>query len=486
MVRTPYLDTAAEEKYRVITEYANDCIVVIQDGRILYRNPACCDLTGLPLINSSARDLLDIATPEDRRTVFGHFRTLLDKGSGPQPIMVSIRRTDGEQRYVEIASSLIQYRNRPAALSIMRDVTGRKRVEETLRESEEKYRSMMEAMNDLVYICSPDLRVVYMNPSMIKLTDRDATGEPCHRAFFNREAPCPWCGHERVQQGETSEAEIFSPTHNRFYHVTYSPIFHEDGSVSTMVILRDITVTKQLQEQLLRSDRLLATGQLAATIAHEINSPLQGITSLIHSIERSCKDDERLLERISLVKNGFMSIRDTVKRLLDLNRPGKEARQPTNINRIIEDTAGLLKSHVEKNQVGVVLNLSPDVPEIIASPQQLGQVFMNLISNAVEAMVGRAVSEAGSAHVGGTLGRVTVTSALSGDNIVIQVADTGPGLSEEDLAHIFDPFYTRKKEMGMGIGLSLCHSILKEHKGAISARNAPEGGAVFTVTLPIS
>ncbi|MDQ1333312.1 MAG: Histidine kinase [Thermodesulfobacteriota bacterium] len=479
-----YLETAAEEKYRVITEFANDCITVIQDGKIVFRNRACCELTGLPLTNSTARELLDITAPEDRKMVFGYYRALLKDGHSPHPITASIRRSEGEQRFIEISSSLIQHRGRTAALSIMRDITERKRAEEILRESEEKYRSMMEAMGDSVYICSPDFRVVYMNPSLIKITGRDATGERCHKALFNEDKQCQWCLHDRVQQGEICETEMVSPKDNRFYHITYSPIFHEDGSVSTMIIYRDITLTKRLQEQLLRSDRLSATGQLAATIAHEINSPLQGITSLLHSIERTHNNDLRLLEKLGLVKKGFMSIRDTVKKLLDLNRPGKEAKQSANINRIIEDTAGLLKSYLERNRVKITLTLSSALPNVTCSPQQLGQVFMNLISNAVEAMAGNIMSKDGLSTREPIENRVAITSDLRGDDILIEVADAGSGISEQDMEHLFEPFYTRKKELGMGIGLSLCHSIIEDHKGTISAKNSPGGGAVFTITLP--
>jgi len=483
-----YLEIASEENYRVITEYANDCIVVIQDGKIIFRNPACIYLTGFPVADSAARDLLDIIDVKDRKRVFGHYRTLLEGDHRPPSITARFRRSDGEQRFVEIASSLIQYRDRPATLSIMRDITERKRVEETLRESEEKYRSMMEAMADSVYISSHDFRIVYMNPSMIKMMGRDASGEFCHKALFQRDERCPWCLHDAVQQGEISEMELVSPKDNRSYHVTCSPIFHDDGSISTMTIYRDITVTKRLEEQVLRSERLSATGQLAATVAHEINSPLQGIISLIGSLERAYQQEETLLEKLSLLKRAFMSIRNTVTKLLDLNRPGKEAKQPTNINRTIEDTVGLLKSYLKKNQVQMILNLSPAVPNISASPQQLGHVLMNLISNAVEAM-SEASPFAQDPNPGGTVDKGTdrklaISSHIDKDDIVINVIDTGPGIAQEHLKHIFEPFYTRKKK-GMGIGLSICHGIILDHHGVIEAENSPEGGAVFTISLPI-
>ncbi|MBW1783621.1 MAG: PAS domain S-box protein [Deltaproteobacteria bacterium] len=485
VVFNSYLEIAAEEKYRVITEFANDCIMVIQDRKMVFRNPACFELTGLSLTDSRAKDFRDIVASEDRKRVLTHYAILLEGGHAPLPYTVRIRRPDGEDRFVEIASSAIQYRNRPAILAVLRDRTDRRRAEEILRESEEKYRSMMEAMSDSVYICSADFRITYMNPSMIKMIGHDATGEPCHKGLFDSDDPCPRCFHDRVQQGERAETEIVSPKNNRSYAVTHAPIFHEDGSVSKMTIYKDITATKHLQHQLMRSERLSATGQLAATIAHEINSPLQGITSLLSSIERTHNQDEKLLDKLDLIKRGFISIRDTVKKLLDLNRPGKEDKQSTNINQIIEDTIGLLKGYLKNNDIQIIPNLSSTVPNMTASPQQLGQVLMNLISNAIEAMAGTSRSKDGWKPGQDSNGKITVTSNFINEHIIINVADTGPGISSEDMEHIFDPFYTRKKEMGMGIGLSLCYGIINDHRGTIAAENSPEGGAVFTIRLPI-
>ncbi|MBT6503126.1 MAG: GHKL domain-containing protein [Deltaproteobacteria bacterium] len=110
---------------------------------------------------------------------------------------------------------------------------------------------------------------------------------------------------------------------------------------------------------------------------------------------------------------------------------------------------------------------------------------MNLISNAIEAMAGTSKSKDGWKIRETADGKITVNSNLGKDNIIINIADTGPGISKEDMAHIFDPFYTRKKEMGMGIGLSLCHGIIEDHNGSIAAKNSPEGGTIFTIILPI-
>ncbi len=481
-----YSVSRAEEEYHVITQFANDCILVIQDGKAVFSNLACQKLLSSDSHSLAAVDFFDHLSQDDRRILLNHYDRLFRGVSEKYPRTFAIGTKDGGKRFVEIASSLIQYRGRPAILAIMRDMTERKRAEAVLRESEDKYRSMMEAMTDFVYICSPDYRITYMNPFMIKKLGHDFTGEICYKALYHRDKPCPWCLLDKMSQGQVVESEFASPNDDRTYTVAHTPIFHGDGSVSKMTISRDITETKRLQQQILRSERLSATGQLAGTIAHEINSPLQGIISLLNSIEKTHPIDELLSKKLKLIKSGFMRIRNTVRTLLELNRPGKEIKQPVDINKVVEDTLELLRSYIRKNRVHLNLNLSPGVSAITASPRQLGQVFMNLISNAVEAIAGASESKEDRKATGDIRGKITVNTRLEREAIILQVIDTGPGISEEDMEHIFAPLFTRKREMGIGIGLSLCHSIILDHNGTITARNLPRGGACFEITLPLT
>ncbi len=259
---------------------------------------------------------------------------------------------------------------------------------------------------------------------------------------------------------------------------------HESEPYGNIVILHDITQTKQLQEQLIQSERLAATGTLAASVAHEINSPLQSITSFIYSIQQSHKQDKELMGELELIKINFNRIRDIVKNLLDFNRPCMAHKQSVNVNRIITNTISLLQNHLKKQQIKINLNLSSKIPDIPAVPQHLGQVLLNLINNAAESISENARSP--SERINRVPGdrEITLTTHYEKDKIIIKVSDTGPGISEKDLALIFDPFYTRKKTIGMGIGLSICFNIIKNHNGMIRAENSPQGGAVFAITLP--
>jgi PAS domain S-box-containing protein len=262
-----------------------------------------------------------------------------------------------------------------------------------------------------------------------------------------------------------------------------NPSDHSEGRIFTVM---DITQTKLMQDQLIRSERLAATGQLAASIAHEINSPLQAVTVLLGTLKKNYSDDEALSNQLELLKGAFRSIRDTVINLLDLNRPGKEAKQSTNINLLIEKNVDLVRSHLKRNKIKVHLDLSPSMPEIYASPLKLNQCFLNLINNAVEAMIGSSTPDNGSRGGMDSPREISINTGHTKKNIFIKISDMGPGIPEKDLQYIFDPFFTRKKKMGMGVGLSICHRIIYDHGGFITGENLPHGGVMMTITLPAS
>jgi len=295
--------------------------------------------------------------------------------------------------------------------------------------------------------------------------------------------------HSQIQRTGTGTVESrFRRKDDRTIDILLrsAPINPGDLSEGRIFTVMDITQTKLMQDQLIRSERLAATGQLASSIAHEINSPLQAVTVLLGTLQKKYSDDEALSNQLGLLKGAFSSIRDTVKNLLDLNRPGQEVKQPTSINRIIEKTVDLVRSHLKKNKIKVDLDLSANITDIHASPQQLNQCILNMINNAVEAIIGTSRSKNGSMARTAPGGEINIKTDLKKRNVIIKITDTGPGIPEEELQYIFDPFFTRKKKMGVGVGLSICHGIIEDHNGVLTAENSPHGGVVMTITLPIN
>jgi len=287
-----------------------------------------------------------------------------------------------------------------------------------------------------------------------------------------------WSGEMVAKRKDGESLEI---------HLTANMITAKDDTPAHMMMsFRDMTQLKLLQDKLIRSERLAATGQLAASIAHEVNSPLQATSVILSMLENNYTEDDKLLLNINLLKDSLNRISGTVRNLLDLNRPGDEPKDNVNVNVIIESTVSLLNSYLKGNKIKMELNLSNRIPTITASTQQLSQVFINLINNAVEAMLGiRKLKKQRKQPVSKDR-IITIQSKLRKNNVIITITDTGPGIQEEDLHHIFDPFYTLKKQMGMGIGLSICDGIIEDHGGTIWAKNSTPGGAVFTITLPIN
>lgn len=332
--------------------------------------------------------------------------------------------------------------------------------------------------------------LTYVNPSFLRFwgfaTEKEVLGKQAV-SFWNKEEKAfeimallretgSWTGELVAKRKDGSLVST---------HISANMVLDKDNKpICIMASFMDTTQIKLLQNQLVQSERLAATGQLAASIAHEINSPLQSITIALSEIKRKHTEDRELSESIDLIKGAFKSIQSTVKNLLDLNRPGKEKKRPTNINEIIKTTVDLIQGHLKKNRIKVNLDLSSKVPDIIASPQQLGQIFLNLINNAIEAISDKSEPKDIAETQTSTSKVISIKTNLRKKNILIIVSDTGGGISEDDLNHIFDPFYTKKKKMGMGIGLSTCHLIIEDYKGTIEVRNSPEGGAVFTINLP--
>ena len=386
------------------------------------------------------------------------------------------------------------------------EIEERTRMEEALSKNEQHLRSFMEnAKGFILYRLMVDPKnkykghVVFVSPSI-----EDIMGVSLREDFsewfkniHEDDLPSVMKAHKK-----STETGVLFDQLMRIYHpgkgewrwirAISNPVFDSDGNPAYYNgLMVDITAKKRaeeklekLQTQLVRSERLAATGQLAASIAHEINSPLQAVTFMLSAIGERWENEKELLECIRILQGAFQSIRDTVKNLLDLNRPGKDEKQQTDVNRVIEKTIDLVQSQLKKSDVTLNADLSPRIPGLTASPQGLSHIFLNLFNNAIEAMTG--ISKPHEGETGLIRCReINVKTNLGKGHVVIKVTDNGPGIPKEDMEHIFDPFYTRKKKMGLGVGLSVCHDIVKSHGGTITAGNGPEGGAVFTIKLPL-
>jgi PAS domain S-box-containing protein len=371
------------------------------------------------------------------------------------------------------------------------DLTERKRAEEKLKESEEKYRFMMESFTDPLYICSPDFRIEYMNPAMIRRIGRDATHENCHSALHGMDHPCGWCDFEAVGAGKTMEINLKSPFDDRHYRVTHMPVHHKDGTVSKMALFRDITeylkavVEKEkAQAQLIQSQKMESIGTLAGGIAHEFNNMLSiimGNTELAMDELPEWNPARTSLEEIRVAG---LRARDMVKQLLTFSRKDDAKKTALDMGAVVKESLRLIRSSIPAN-IDIHQNISKTPAVVLGNITQINQVLINLCSNAADAMM----------QTGGSLGIDLDTLVLAEDSpyaglapgsyVKLVVSDTGSGMDKDTLNRVFEPYFTTKGiGKGTGIGLAVVHGIVERHQGLIRVESTLGKGSVFTLLFP--
>ncbi len=240
------------------------------------------------------------------------------------------------------------------------------------------------------------------------------------------------------------------------------------GAVVTM---EDMSEVQSLTEQLIRADRLAAMGELTAGVAHEVRNPLGIIRASVQLIEEAGGDHERMREATDIVKQEIDRLDRVIKALLDFGRPSKPTFVSTDVEDVLRDVVLFTKRFAKQASVRIIEEYDGSLPDVVADPDQLKQVFLNLVTNAVQAM-----------EVEG--GEITLSSSYDEDYVQVVVADTGPGIPPEATGKIFDPFYSTRDD-GTGLGLTIVHRIIDAHDGHIEVDSTSDG-TTFIVEIPVS
>jgi two-component system NtrC family sensor kinase len=255
-----------------------------------------------------------------------------------------------------------------------------------------------------------------------------------------------------------------------------SRLVDADGKTSGVIFsVRDITLERKLEQQVVQSERLAAMGAMIGGVAHELNNPLTSIMG-VSELLQDTETNETSRKQLAMLQQQARRAAEIVQNLTYFSRPPAPGKSRINLAEVVERTLNLHAYSLRKNNITVDFLKEVGVPYALGDPHQLMQVFLNLIVNAEQAI--RESRDKGTLRI--RMGK--------GDNSVwVSFHDDGPGIPKESLSSIFDPFYTTKRPgRGTGLGLSICKSVMKEHNGSVEAANSPEGGAVFTVTLPVS
>jgi len=375
-----------------------------------------------------------------------------------------------DNRLVELVS---------AVATQLGSVIQRKRAEDEVKRAAEEWRTTFNSITDSVSICDKDFRLIRVNQAfadVVKMKPEKLIGKHCYEVFHGTSEPIPNCPHKQtIKTKKPAMAEFFEPHLGIHLEVATSPIFNERGEVVASVhIVRDITERRNMQQQLILTDRLASIGELSSGIAHELNNPLTAIIGfsdllLGEDISDDIKEDLEVINREAKRTAGV------VRNLLTFARGRPEEKQLVDINKVIQNVLDLRAYEQRVNNIEVDTQLVANLPEVLADGFQLQQVFLNIVINAEHFM-----SEAHGR------GRLTVTTEWVGDIVRASFADDGPGIPPENLSHLFNPFFTTKEVgKGTGLGLSISYGIISAHDGRIYTESELGKGATFVVELPV-
>src|SRR6058998_1759449 len=463
----------------LVTALADAVVVTSRDRCVLTANRAAAELFGRPLDELPGTPIDDLVASSERQDVAERERRAL--AGEEQRFETRIVSGTGEERVVAVsATPLVVEGELLGTVATLRDITEQNRAQETLARSEARYRNLFESASDAIVTLDANGRFTTVNHAAEIISGyrrEELVGQWFAPMLSDDELPKALAHFQKALAGETGlfETQFYRKDgEGRTISVTYSTPQRDE---EVLCLIRDVTDQKMLQEQLIQSEKMSAIGQLVSGVAHELNNPLAGISAfaqLLLAEKRFPPDQRTAAETIYSEARRASRI---VQNLLTFARQHKPERGPTAINQVLDDTLELRGYELRVRGIDVRREYDESLPDTMADAHQLQQVFLNLITNAEQAME-RAERDQQ---------RLTIRTRRAGDLIRIEVEDTGAGIPPNLIERIFNPFFTTKPTgSGTGLGLSISLGIVREHEGRIWAENVPQPGARFVVELPVT
>jgi len=463
-------------------------------GRIIYVNSAFCRMVGFeqeellgacPPFPYWAPEELDVCSHNLDLTLLGR--------APPSGFEMHIRRKNGERLDARFYLSPLIDSNgvQTGWMASVTDITEPKRIRAALEAAHERFEAVLDGLEAAVFVADARTdEILFANRAFKSIHGFDAVG----RTVRGVAVPQPERGDYVVDPRglsagdlprELFDGELQHPLSGRWYHVREHATRWVDGRVVRMGIATDITerkqtaeVSRQQAERLQRTSRLITMGEMASTLAHELNQPLSAIANYcmgcVTRIQAGSAREEDLLA--AMQKASFQAERagKIIRRVREFVRKSEPRRSAVQISEVLEDAIGFAEIDARRMSSRIVSEVAPDLPAVFADRIMIEQVVLNLVKNGLDAMSDLAAGE-----------RVLVVSAhaLGPRAVEVSVIDRGHGIGEEERGRLFTPFYTTKAE-GMGMGLNICRSIIEFHDGRLIVDSNPDGGTIFSFTLP--
>jgi PAS domain S-box-containing protein len=516
----------AEELYKTLTERALAGVYVVQEGKFRFVNSNVASYAGYTKEELAGEKAEKLIHPEDREKVRNKTRSMLH-GESVSPHEYRIITKNGEMRWIMETVTSISYGGKPAILGNSMDITEFRKSREELEELKALESSILSSISHVV-LGLQNGRILFVNDAVETVfgwKPEELIGQSIS-VLYNSESEydnfdslirAGLKDHQKCSQ----ELEVSCRNKtgaNVICGVTYSRIGDVLDDNNIVATYEDITDRKRTSLQLLQSEKMASIGQLAAGVAHEINNPTAFVSSnlktlsdylndiiklinqyhalagdlkkeaaieplreilaehlkLIEDLEKGMDIDYIIKDVIPLItesREGTERIKKIVQDLKNFAHPGDEKLRTVNVNDSIESTLNIVWNEIKYK--AVVHKEYGDIPDIMGYPQQLNQVFMNLLVNATQAIKER--------------GEIRITTKVDDGKVEMIFTDTGAGIPKENLSKLFDPFFTTKDVgTGTGLGLHVAYSIIKKHNGTIEVDSIVDKGTTFTVKLPLN
>jgi PAS domain S-box-containing protein len=484
----------------LLQEMSEGAATLIPDGTILYCNKRFAEMVGLPhekVIGVLAREFI---APADRHA----YDSLIRRGQNhlaKAELLFCASDSTPVPTYCSVNG--VSIGDEFCLCMVVTDLAEQKRNEEVIAAAR-LASSILEQAAEIIVVCDPAGTIIHTSREADEFCGRSVLGQSFGEVF-----PLAGINASNLQDSADLLKGCLSGNPIRGVEVTLrrtrggnvhllmsaGPLYDKSGSaIGCVVTLSDISELKQaeealreseqkfreqaqmLEQQLIASGRLVSLGEITASMAHEFNNPLGIIMGFVEEMQSTTPSDAADFQTLKIIDEEAKRCHKIIQGLMEFARPTPVTPQTTDVGALIAKTLKMIDARLYKQKVGLTEAVAPHLPPIHADAQQLEQVLVNLYLNALDAMLGG--------------GHLTVSAQLADggnfpDSVVITVGDTGHGIASDDLQKIFQPFFTARKKAGMGLGLSICERIIKNHGGEIEVETEQGQGTLFRIRLPV-